>query len=364
VNIQANKKSPSTIVKPFNADCIMYLDFSDPLDIGRDCTGNNNHAINQGVEYKTDPVKTHTAYFDAKTTVLANEYGTNMSVLSLSDKIDIYKPRVYSFSFKLKLSTVEIISATKVIVAYGVNSGDVTTEDKLLLYVIGNLFKIQYKVGGVILLKLETTFTPDVFNHVVVTNGTTGHKIYINGVLITATYTTGSVNTDMNVSPYTDLSVGGAVGELDGRPDVDEYQYPFNGWLSDFSFWNRQLNATEALQLYNDNYGYCVYILAGQSNMVSRNENIADAVDSDMTKQKSKVYTYNSHGKLSNSSPYVATYEEPFLNTSANLPFLNITRDTVGLWKTFADDLITYTTLPFRKRVLLLPIAYQIDSWG
>jgi hypothetical protein len=92
--------------------------------------------------------------------------------------------------------------------------------------------------------------------------------------------------------------------------------------------------------------------------MVSRPHNVADAEDSDMTKQKSKVYTYNSHGKLSNAPPYTATYEEPSLNTSANLPFLNIDRDTVGLWKTFADDLITYTTLPFRKRVLLLPIAY------
>jgi hypothetical protein len=115
----------------------MYLDFSDPLDIGRDCTGNNNHAINQGVEYKSDAVRTHTAYFDAKTTVLANETGTNMSVLSLTDKIDIYKPSAYSFSFKFKLNTVVTASDTKVIVGYGLNTGDFTTEDKLLMYVIG-----------------------------------------------------------------------------------------------------------------------------------------------------------------------------------------------------------------------------------
>jgi hypothetical protein len=39
------------------------------------------------------------------------------------------------------------------------------------------------------------------------------------------------------------LAIGGTVGELDGRPNVsvDEYKQPFNGWLSDFSFWNRRL---------------------------------------------------------------------------------------------------------------------------
>jgi hypothetical protein len=93
--------------------------------------------------------------------------------------------------------------------------------------------------------------------------------------------------------------------------------------------------------------------------MVSRIENVADASDADMTKQKSKVYTYDTNANLSNVYPYIATYEEPWKPTQANLPFGPIAnRDVVGLWKTFADDLITYTTLPFRKRVLLLPIAY------
>jgi hypothetical protein len=37
-------------------------------------------------------------------------------------------------------------------------------------------------------------------------------------------------------------------------------------------------------------YNPAIYILAGQSNMVSRNDNVAKAIDIDMTKQKSKVY--------------------------------------------------------------------------
>jgi hypothetical protein len=359
-NIQANEKSPSTIVKPFNDDCVAYFDFSDPLDIGRDCTGNGNHAFNQGVEYKADDVRTHTAYFQAKVTLNANDIATNQAVLSLTNKIEVYRPPAYSISLKFKVSTEITTSSAKILFAYGFNTSGVGALDQLIVYAHTDLLKIQYTIGGVLVVKLETPFTTNVFNHLVLTNDSNGHKVYINGVLTTPTYINGAPTNNINVSTYTDFDIGAVVGELDGRPDVivDEYQYPFNGWLSDFSFWNRKLNAVEVLQLKNDNYGYCVYILAGQSNMVSRTENVSIAEDYDMSKQKSKVYTYNAHGKLSNVSPYTATYEEPFLNTDSNLPFLNIARNTVGLWKTFADDLITYTTLPFRKRVLLLPIAY------
>jgi hypothetical protein len=286
-----------------------------------------------------------------------------MSVLSLTDKIDNFKPSAYSYSFKFKQNIAAVRSDSQTLINYGVNTGIYgiyATDDSLTIYTNNDELNIDYRVGGTNLIELTTAYTPDAFNHVVVVNDLAGHLIYIDGVLVTPVYTVGSSAVTMNVSSFTDLTIGGEVGELDGRADVsvDEYKHPYNGWLSDFSFWNRKLNADEALQLKNDNYGYCVYILAGQSNMVSRNENVAVAEDYDMTKQNSRVYTYNSDGKLSNVSPYTATYEEPFLNTESNLPFLGVNRDTVGLWKTFADDLITYTTLPFRKRVLLLPIAY------
>jgi hypothetical protein len=70
--------------------------------------------------------------------------------------------------------------------------------------------------------------------------------------------------------------------------------------------------------------------------------------------------TYDTNANIDNDAyPYPATYEEPWLPTQANLPFSPPSfRDVVGLWKNFADDLITYTTLPFRKRVLLIPNAY------
>jgi hypothetical protein len=286
-----------------------------------------------------------------------------MSVLSLTDKIDNFKPSAYSYSFKFKQNIAAVRSDSQTLINYGVNTGIYgiyATDDSLTIYTNNDELNIDYRVGGTNLIELTTAYTPDAFNHVVVVNDLAGHLIYIDGVLVTPVYTVGSSAVTMNVSSFTDLTIGGEVGELGGRPDVsvDEYKHPYNGWLSDFSFWNRKLNAIEASQLNDDNYGYCVYILAGQSNMVSRTENVADDEDRDMTKQNSRVYAYNAHGKLSHAPPYTATYEEPFLNTEANLPFLNIARDTVGLWKTFADDLITYTTLPFRKRVLLLPIAY------
>jgi hypothetical protein len=190
-----------------------------------------------------------------------------MSVLSLSDKIDKFKPSAYSYSFKFKQNTAVIISDSQTLVGYGVNGGDpAVIQDGLTIYTNNNELNIEYRIGGTSLIELETPYTPNAFNHVVVVNDSTGHFLYIDGVLVTtATYTVGSSAVNMNVSSFTDLAIGGEVGELDGRPNVsvDEYQHPFNGWLSDFSFWNRNLNATEAVQLYEDNYGYCVYILAG-----------------------------------------------------------------------------------------------------
>jgi hypothetical protein len=170
-NIQANEHFPSTIVKPFNADCIMYLDFSDPLDIGRDCTGYNNHAINQGVEYKSDATRTHTAYFDVKDTLQADLYATNISVLSLTDKIDKFKPSAYSYSFKFKQNTAVIMSDSQTLLGYGVNSGDpAVIQDGLTIYTNNNELNIEYRSGGLNLIELVTPYTPNAFNHVVVVN--------------------------------------------------------------------------------------------------------------------------------------------------------------------------------------------------
>jgi hypothetical protein len=131
-NLQTNEYFPSTIVKPFNDDCIMYLDFSDPLDIGRDCTGNGNHAINQGVEYKSDAVRTHTAYFDIKDALQADVYATNMSVLTLTDKIDKFKPSAYSYSFKFKQNTATVTSESQTLINYGVNTGSMQSMQHMM----------------------------------------------------------------------------------------------------------------------------------------------------------------------------------------------------------------------------------------
>jgi hypothetical protein len=288
-----------------------------------------------------------------------------MVVLNLSDKIDKFKLPAYSYSFKFKVSSAVTKSDSKTILGYGVNSkNSAITQDNLTIYTDTNGLNIKYSSGGNLILELEIPYTSDAFNHVVLVNDASGHQIYTDGVLTTPTYTTGDFTTNVDVALFTDLAIGGEVGEIDGRTDVlvDEYRNPFHGWLSDISFWNRKLNDTEALQLYEDNYGYCVYIMAGQSNMASRLDNKAEAEDNDLTKQKSRVYAYDADTYLSNNTPYSATYHEPSLVTTSNLPFLGAvtysTHDNVSLWKMFADDLITYTTLPFRKRVLFLPVAY------
>jgi hypothetical protein len=116
-----------------------------------------------------------------------------MSVLSLSDKIDEFKPSAYSYSFKVKVSSTVTMSESKTMVGYGLNGGDPTvTQDNLTVYTNTNKLNIEYRSGGSLLIKLETPYTANAFNHVVLVNDTTGHKIYMNGVLKTPTYTNGS----------------------------------------------------------------------------------------------------------------------------------------------------------------------------
>jgi hypothetical protein len=165
-----------------------------------------------------------------------------------------------------------------------------------------------------------------------------------------------------------------------------QYKFPLNGRISDFSFWNRALSASEIGALYADNYGYSVYMFCGQSNMVGLgNTNIP--FDYDYSLHKGRVYQFDSYNNVKHTSgiisagnpyaivsPYNCVHNAILQVTSSgvcdNLHHpLDIgsgyglgTAQTVGLWKTFTDDLMQYATIPYRKKVLLLPCA--IGSTG
>ena len=138
------------------------------------------------------------------------------------------------------------------------------------------------------------------------------------------------------------------------------YRYPFGGQLSDVSFWNRSLSANEVAELYADRYGYMVYVLAGQSNMAGRGDDRI-AEDSDFSLHENKLYQYETANNIQTSTPYniIGTTISRVTNTASALlnPLETGNMSLFGLWKTLADDIIQYTSMPWRKRVLFVPCA-------
>ena len=67
-NIQVNEDFPTDInlqkVKPWKDDLLLYYDFSNEDDLGRDVTGNGRNADYSQVEYASSVERTHSIRFN------------------------------------------------------------------------------------------------------------------------------------------------------------------------------------------------------------------------------------------------------------------------------------------------------------
>ncbi len=84
---------------------------------------------------------------------------------------------------------------------------------------------------------------PTDWHHVVFTDDTSGHKLYIDGVLQTLTYTTGSASTDFFFDNITGTAGEQQIGTMNNEN--------FSGTLDEIRLYNRALSATEVASLYD-----------------------------------------------------------------------------------------------------------------
>jgi hypothetical protein len=139
-----------------------------------------------------------------------------------------------------------------------------------------------------------------------------------------------------------------------------------NCFLSDIIIFNTSINLELVKYLYEDNYGYDIYLLMGQSNMIGRAP-IQSGIDDNYQNIKNKVYQF----------PFDKNWMDGNDIIEVRNPLDHITtvpggtdgeiNNQTGLWKTFSENIINNSSL--RRKILLVPLAkggtsFSNNNWN
>lgn len=200
--------------------------------------------------------------------------------------------------------------------------------------------------------------TANQWSHLVVTFGETGVQLFVNNVLRVS-----STNAPVTfASGANSLFIGCSSGLVNPCRQL---------YLASVSVWNKTLTSLEISRLFEDNYGYDVVVLAGQSNMVGRAA-LESGVDDNLTALQDRVYQFPFDQNV-NSSGVVQT---SIVSKVVTLPLDFISNvpggssgeqaNTTSIWKTFCESIISY--IPAKRRILLVPaakggIGFEQNNW-
>ena len=343
----------------FNFDVMCYYDFSDPNHLGRDVSGKELHGLNtHGVEHSTE--NTNSAYFKRIShTDTAGQY-TNQRHLNCSSALPYLKHDDYTISVNIKPLATDstIFSFTK----------NDASNSYFYMFLYGGYLNIVYRFDGLTRVDISHPFALDGnWHNIVFTNKWSGTALYIDNVVVDASYyTVGTINTPCDLSSLdttTDkLILGGIAIALSNRGEV--YRFPYEGYMSDFIIYNRVISALEIEMLNSGVIGYDVILLTGQSNMVGEGI-IETGIDDDYSLHQNRVYEYETKTNIDIvTSPYnynattnVKSIATGQLHHPQPAVFGNYPSNKMGPWKTFIDDYIRYSDIPFRKNILIVPLA-------
>jgi len=359
--VKYNTVSMSKDFRYFNDDVVAYYDFSDSSNLGRDVGGDKLHGINSGVLHSLDYMgrKYSANFIKNNHTVTNNAHFENQRIITLNNHIDKFK--LSSYTISLWFNTATAIGSQSLF-NLSCNSGtDVGTYFEIKVTV--GQARVMCFVDGIYLLDVKTVgLAYNAWHNITVTMSPMGNRIYANGVLLTA-YARGDDTT------YIDLSTFGintcTIGAIEYNKtlfnyDVNEsYYFPYAGYMSDIIVYNRELSQTEVTAIANNDYGYCVIALAGQSNMIGR-DTIEVGIDDNYSLFNNKVYTFDTNSNINTTtSPYEVETLDVYVATNP-LPHPEpVTTGRMGMFRTFCNDLVQYSDLPYRRNILIIP-----GAWG
>jgi hypothetical protein len=224
-------------------------------------------------------------------------------------------------------------------------------------------------IKGILILDCKKTVTSANWHHIAVAMDVTGNRVYVDGVVLAgADYTTGTAATYINLSNagvtsqanglnINCISMGGvkAPESYDTYVAGDIFSCPYNGYVI---VYNRALHVNEIARLYADDIGYSVLILAGQSNMPGR-DTTEVGIDDDYAVHDNIVVQYKTYPNIDQTSYAVLTSTIDFASNPIAHPE-NSPGDKLlnnGSWRTFCNNFIQYGNMPYRMKLLIVPVA-------
>jgi hypothetical protein len=358
--------------KHFNDDVVCYLDFSDNEDLGKDISGGELHGVNiNGVVHSE--FNTHSAYFDKVPHTSVYRTYPNQRYIDMSKHIAKVQSPEFSISFVIAPKASNTVGSV-------FSFTDNRSIERLSYFSIdidASRIRLYYIVDGVYIIHYLSPVLPLVngLYYVTLTSDSSGHEIYVNDILINNGYAIGT-NTDncdlMAFDPLIDSFTIGALRQGSGYIDSGlGYKYPFDGYLCDFMIHNRVLTRNEISMYANGVVGYDVILLGGQSNMTGQAV-VIPGIDDDYSEHNNRVIQYKTRYNVDLGDP--TKYSSLGTNgyntnvyelAAGQLDYPELNYDNkVGPWRTFMNDYITKSKIPFRKKVIFVPIAMYGNNFA
>jgi hypothetical protein len=369
--------------KSFNDDVILYLDFSDPLDPGFDYSNHEHHAINYGCTYESDPGRINSLKivnpnfpYNSRTnawgltpaptvTGTGTSSGQNYTMarrLSLEQHVTSLTTPEITIAGWFKLNPDFVDTATSTLFAFS----DTTSTTWMRIFVqrsVGLTVEIYQNNVATYRVKHNIVLDDDEFNHFCFRMGATGNSLYINGETLPV-YTVGNDTTYINLSTFNanQCTIGCFPKKYTGA--YPGYSNQFDGSLTDFIIFNRVITNAELADIFDDNYGFDIIVLNGQSNMKG-NSNL-DPIDIDYTELYDKVYQYDCENNVASFVKTNPVTLADHIIKPAERPIgfpIDVAFTESCCWRTFCIDYIKYLKLPYRRKILLLPAAIPATSF-
>lgn len=352
---------PSSI---WDNSLVAYYDFADENSLAFDCGPNACHGTNSGCRPSNSAqsgTRTKSVWIDKQPVLDYNIAHANENILDLSPAA--LRMNLSSFTISCWARRVGPTSTTQTFVSCGrkLTTSSPANAPCIAFLCNNSVFLVRATgVDGTVLFRVDTqsNIPSGTWVHMVVTVTPSGNSVYFNGVLQTV-YHTGSnaIGYDMNSAPLVpDHLLCGATWENHTlTPHTPKYKWGANCNLSDLSIWNRALSQAEVSALYSDNYGYSVIAIAGQSNAVGFNT-LRAGVDDDYSKITGRVFQYETNTNIDAVTMAVLGNVVSAATHPLKWPS-PLGGEGVSMWGGLCDKICTEMRLPFRRKILLLPLA-------
>ena len=371
--------------KNFNDDVLLYADFSDSQNIGKDLSGNNRHGKNDyGCIYEKSVERVNSVKIPSLIIQGAEIIGReNHRCIDFSEHASIFNLPSFTVAFWFKF-TASTTAGTLIGIHNNNKEGNIETIG-LHFFVQHTSNKLMISGQGQNPFVVETgSLTPETWYHCSFSMDSSGNKLYLNGSSV-GTYTTGTSASYLNLSTMSINKVSLGAKYMYRATNSTNYEmknYPFNGHISDFIVFNRKLSDDEVSSIRNDNYGYDVIVLAGQSNMVNSASysGVVNGIDDDFSLYDNRVYYWDTYNNFTYSNFGLTTAAAAIKPTTAifklntmTLPFIQVGlggshATNCCMARTLINNILEYGSIPYRRRLLILPLAYTgtgfIDGGG